>query len=95
MLSLDNVFDEAELEAWYTRVVKGLGREATFVCEPKIDGVSIAVVYEHGRYVRALPGATARPVRMSPRTCAPSARFPRVYERPIHRRGSKCAARYF
>ena len=35
LLSLDNVFDEAELEAWYTRVVKGLGREATFVCEPK------------------------------------------------------------
>src|SRR5437867_1447837 len=41
LLSLDNAFDEAELEAWYTRVVKGLGREATFVCEPKIDGVSI------------------------------------------------------
>ena len=35
LLSLDNAFDEPELEAWYTRVVKGLGREATFVCEPK------------------------------------------------------------
>src|SRR5450432_3820505 len=55
LLSLDNAFDEAELEAWYTRVVKGLGREATFVCEPKIDGVSIAVTYERGRYIR---GAT-------------------------------------
>jgi DNA ligase (NAD+) len=55
LLSLDNAFDAAELEAWYARVVKGLGREPTFVCEPKIDGVSIAVTYERGRYVR---GAT-------------------------------------
>ena len=55
LLSLDNAFDESELEAWYARLVKGLGREPTFVCEPKIDGVSIAVAYEKGRYVR---GAT-------------------------------------
>jgi DNA ligase (NAD+) len=55
LLSLDNAFDEAELEAWYARVVKGLGRDTKFVCEPKIDGVSIAVTYERGRYVR---GAT-------------------------------------
>jgi DNA ligase (NAD+) len=55
LLSLDNAFDEAELDAWHARVVKGLGREPTFVCEPKIDGVSIAVTYERGRYVR---GAT-------------------------------------
>jgi DNA ligase (NAD+) len=55
LLSLDNAFDAAELEAWYARVVKGLGRDTTFVCEPKIDGVSIAVTYERGRYLR---GAT-------------------------------------
>jgi DNA ligase (NAD+) len=55
LLSLDNAFDAAELEAWYARVVKGLGRDTSFVCEPKIDGVSIAVTYERGRYVR---GAT-------------------------------------
>jgi DNA ligase (NAD+) len=55
LLSLDNAFDETELEAWYARVVKALGREPKFVCEPKIDGVSIAVAYEKGRYVR---GAT-------------------------------------
>jgi DNA ligase (NAD+) len=55
LLSLDNAFDAAELEAWYARVVKGLGREASFVCEPKIDGVSIAVTYDRGRYLR---GAT-------------------------------------
>jgi DNA ligase (NAD+) len=55
LLSLDNVFDDEELLAWRDRVVKGLGRETTYVGEPKIDGVSIAVAYDHGRLVR---GAT-------------------------------------
>ena len=48
LLSLDNAFDDAELVAWRDRVVKGLGREPSYVCEPKIDGVSLAVVYERG-----------------------------------------------
>jgi DNA ligase (NAD+) len=55
LLSLDNAFDDAELSAWRDRVVKGLGREPSYVCEPKIDGVSVAVVYERGRLIR---GAT-------------------------------------
>jgi DNA ligase (NAD+) len=55
LLSLDNAFDDEELLAWRDRVVKGLGREPGYVCEPKIDGVSVAVVYEKGRLVR---GAT-------------------------------------
>ena len=94
LLSLDNAFDEAELEAWYARVVKGLGREATFVCEPKIDGVSIAVVYEHGRYVRARYPRRRRDRRgRDRRTCAPSAPFPRACARPIPPLGSKCAAK--
>ena len=55
LLSLDNAFNDEELEAWFARVVKELGREPVLVCEPKIDGVSVAVVYENGRYLR---GAT-------------------------------------
>jgi len=55
LLSLDNAFNDEELEAWYGRVVRELGREPALVCEPKIDGVSVTVVYENGRYVR---GAT-------------------------------------
>jgi DNA ligase (NAD+) len=55
LLSLDNAFDDEELTAWRDRVVKGLGREPTYVCEPKIDGVSVAVVYENGKLIR---GAT-------------------------------------
>jgi DNA ligase (NAD+) len=55
LLSLDNAFDDQELSAWHERLRKGLGREPTFVCEPKIDGVSIAALYENGRLTR---GAT-------------------------------------
>jgi DNA ligase (NAD+) len=55
LLSLDNAFDREELRAWYGRVVRGLGREPSLVCEPKIDGVSVAVVYQGGRLLR---GAT-------------------------------------
>jgi len=55
LLSLDNVFDDAELEAWFDRVQRGLGsgKSPALVCEPKIDGLSLAVVYERGRLVRA------------------------------------------
>ena len=55
LLSLDNAFSFEDLDAWYARVVRGLGSEPGFVCEPKIDGVSVVVVYENGRYTR---GAT-------------------------------------
>ena len=57
MLSLDNAYDEADLRAFDERVRKGLALETspTYVAELKIDGLSIALTYEHGRLVR---GAT-------------------------------------
>lgn len=57
MMSLDNAYDEADLRAFDERVRKGLGGAATaaYVCELKIDGLSIALTYEDGRLVR---GAT-------------------------------------
>jgi DNA ligase (NAD+) len=55
LLSLEDAFDDGELTAWHARVVRALGRDPPMVCEPKIDGLSVAVVYEHGRYLR---GAT-------------------------------------
>jgi DNA ligase (NAD+) len=55
LLSLDNAFDDNDLDAWYARAVKGLGAEPALVVEPKIDGLSVAVAFENGRYVR---GAT-------------------------------------
>jgi DNA ligase (NAD+) len=50
MLSLDNAFSREELVAWAERVVRFLGSEATprFVCELKIDGVAIDLVYRNG-----------------------------------------------
>ncbi len=56
MFSLDNAFSFDELEAWRDRVVKILGRDPdAYSCEPKIDGLAVSVVYEHGTLVR---GAT-------------------------------------
>ena len=51
MLSLDNTYDENDLNEFYQRVVRGLGGdEPTWVVEPKIDGIGIEVVYENGKY---------------------------------------------
>ncbi|MYD66523.1 MAG: NAD-dependent DNA ligase LigA [Chloroflexi bacterium] len=50
MLSLGNVFDGDELRAWYERVQRFAEVEAfAVVCEPKIDGLAISLVYEQGR----------------------------------------------
>ncbi len=56
MLSLANAFGEQELEAWHRRLVHILGDvPLAFVCELKIDGAAVSLVYEHGRFTR---GAT-------------------------------------
>ena len=56
MLSLGNVFDAEELAAWHTRAVRRIERDdLRFVCEPKIDGLAISLIYEGGRFVQ---GAT-------------------------------------
>ncbi len=47
MLSLDNVFSEAEFRDWASRVTTELGPTA-WLCEPKIDGLAIDLVYENG-----------------------------------------------
>nr|MCU0618601.1 NAD-dependent DNA ligase LigA [Gemmatimonadaceae bacterium] len=51
MLSLDNAFDEPELEAWAERVVKLAGtpdRHDGFHCELKIDGAAVSLTYRDG-----------------------------------------------
>lgn len=49
LMSLDNTYNEGELEGWYERVVRGLGRpQVGLVAELKIDGVSLALSYEGG-----------------------------------------------
>ncbi len=56
MLSLANAFNLQELEAWHSRVVNLLERsEFDLVCELKIDGLAVSLIYEDGRLAR---GAT-------------------------------------
>ncbi len=56
MLSLANAFSEDELRAWWRRVTRAAEREdIAVVCEPKIDGLAVALVYENGSFVQ---GAT-------------------------------------
>ncbi|MDP3767870.1 MAG: NAD-dependent DNA ligase LigA, partial [Dehalococcoidia bacterium] len=51
LLSLANAFNEVELRAWYRRVTNLAETEKfTMVCEPKIDGLAVALVYENGRF---------------------------------------------
>ena len=56
MMSLDNVFSLEELEAWGARAERGLGSAPdAFVCELKMDGVAVNLIYEDGILVK---GAT-------------------------------------
>lgn len=53
MLSLDDVFDTDELVAWSVRVENEIGADPQYLCELKVDGVAIALVYRNGRLERA------------------------------------------
>lgn len=55
MTTLDNTYDEAELREFHARLAKLFGRDdLAYSVEPKIDGASISLTYEHGRLVRAV-----------------------------------------
>ncbi|HWH30321.1 MAG TPA: NAD-dependent DNA ligase LigA [Mycobacteriales bacterium] len=53
MLSLGNVFTDDELRAWAGRVEREVGDAARYLCELKIDGLAVALVYRDGRLARA------------------------------------------
>jgi DNA ligase (NAD+) len=56
MLSLDNAYTADEIREFEARLVRALPDEPFhYVCEPKVDGLGVALVYERGRLVR---GAT-------------------------------------
>jgi len=53
MLSLDTALEEAEVRRFDERIHRELQREdVTYVCEPKLDGLSVELVYEEGYLVR-------------------------------------------
>ena len=54
LYSLDNTYNEQELEKWYERVTKECGNNVDLVCELKIDGLAIALTYEKGIFIRGV-----------------------------------------
>jgi DNA ligase (NAD+) len=55
MLSLDNTYNVEDLRNWERRVHELSGRnEIDYVCELKLDGMSLALIYEDGRLVRGI-----------------------------------------
>ena len=70
MMSLDNAFGDDELDAWFERVAKE-SRSNTWLCEVKVDGLAINLLYEKGRLVRALTrgnGTTGEDVTVNVKT---------------------------
>ncbi len=71
MLSLDNVFSAEEFDLWAARVRAEVGADVPYLCELKIDGVALALVYRNGRLVRAATrgdGRTGEDVTLNART---------------------------
>jgi DNA ligase (NAD+) len=72
MLSLDNAYSEEELRDWEHRVHELSGRDdIEYVCELKLDGMSLALRYEDGKLVRGITrgdGSTGEDVTSNVRT---------------------------
>jgi DNA ligase (NAD+) len=60
MESLDNAFSFDELETWYARLVRDGVESPDLLCELKVDGLAINLLYEQGRLVRALTRGDGR-----------------------------------
>lgn len=70
MMSLDNVFSTEELDGWFERVAKESNKN-TWLCEVKVDGLAINLLYEKGRLTRALTrgnGTTGEDVTVNIKT---------------------------
>ncbi|HEX4021495.1 MAG TPA: NAD-dependent DNA ligase LigA [Acidobacteriaceae bacterium] len=95
MLSLDNAYNEDELREWDRRVHALLGTETVeYICELKLDGLSLALSYEEGRLVRGVTRGdgtigedvttNVRTIRSVPLSIAPdklhAAKLPKNFE---------------
>ncbi|MGQ0631666.1 MAG: NAD-dependent DNA ligase LigA [Sporichthyaceae bacterium] len=73
MMSLDNAFCAEDLAEWAARIEREGGSGAQYLCELKVDGLAIALVYEKGRLIRAATrgdGTTGEDVTPNVRTLA-------------------------
>ena len=72
MTSLDNVFGMEELETWFDRIEKADVKN-TWLCEVKVDGLAINLLYRDGKLVQALTrgnGVTGEDVTLNVKTIA-------------------------
>ncbi|MFN1549755.1 NAD-dependent DNA ligase LigA [Vibrio natriegens] len=55
MLSLDNAFDDSELDSFHKRAQDRVGNQSVkqYCCEPKLDGLAVSLLYENGVLVQA------------------------------------------
>ncbi len=73
MLSLENAFNAEDLKSFDGRIKRFLSRTDDFeyICEPKLDGVAIALTYQHGKLVRGATrgdGTTGEDITQNVRT---------------------------
>src|SRR5467141_140643 len=72
LLSLDNTYNEQELRSWERRVHELTGRkDVDYVCELKLDGMSLSLGYDHGQLVRGITrgdGSVGEDVTLNVRT---------------------------
>jgi len=70
MMSLDNVFDQEELDTWFEKIAKE-SDENSWLCEVKVDGLAINLLYQKGKLTRALTrgnGSTGEDVTLNIKT---------------------------
>ncbi len=86
MLSLDNAFAEDDVREFENRIRRFLAlppdQVIAFVAEPKIDGLSISLRYEHGRFIRAATrgdGAEGEDVTANIRTLIAKGKIPETF----------------
>ena len=90
MLSLDNAFSLEEVRAWADRVEREAGgADVHYLCELKIDGLAVNLLYEKGRLVRAATrgdGRTGEDVTLNVRTIDG---IPHALTPPEHQEGEE------
>lgn len=91
MLSLGNTYSKEEIAVFYEKIKQGLGDEPFEICcELKFDGLSISLIYEHGRLIRAVTRGDGvvgddvtnniRTVRSIPLQLIPNSGYPDFFE---------------
>ena len=73
MLSLDNAFNEEEIQAFDRRIRERLklDKQVEYACEPKLDGIAVSLLYENGLLVRGATrgdGSTGEDITQNVRT---------------------------